>query len=146
MGSKTPEEELDEFLAAQPSWLQKLLQYDLQLTADEDSAGLKANLHEDLWNSREEYERLCQRVPARWRDYCKKRRRTLGPVFSPSAVPGRPRKDALAEEATHLYQAGKNYQQIATLLDKKYGLEPTSPDAIRKLIASRNPRSKPEKT
>jgi len=144
MGSKTPEEELDEFLAAQPTWLQKLLQYDLRLTAGENYAALQADLQEELWNSRAEYERLCQRVPARWREYCKKRKRTLG-VFAPTSKPGRPRKDALAEEATLLYQAGRNHQQIARQFKEKYRADMT-PDAIRKLIASRRAVSKPEKT
>jgi len=146
MGSKTPEEELDEFLATQPNWLQKLLQYDLQLTADENWAYLQAA---DFWNSQnaalhEEYERLCQRVPGLWTRYCKRRKRVLG-VFAATSKPGRPRKDALAEEATLLYQSGRNYQQIAIIFKEKYEADAT-PDAIRKLIASRRSGSKPEET
>jgi hypothetical protein len=38
MAYKSPREELEEFLAAQPSWLRKILQLDLSLTTDEQVA------------------------------------------------------------------------------------------------------------
>src|ERR1022692_3885007 len=150
MGFKTPEEELEEFLAARPSWARKVLQADyFSLTVEEEFAFLHGNWDEDLWNYSAEYERLCQRVPARWHEYCNKKQQALTSLFFPSAMPGRPgrpRKDWLAEQATLLHQSGKSYGEIADLVNEKYGLGTTTREAIRKLVSPRKHSSKPEKT
>ena len=145
MGFKTPEEELEEFLAARPSWVRKLLQSDFLLTEDEYAAVLHGNWQADWLNYMAEYERLARRVPARWREYCE-RRKQQALTSLPSAPPGRPRKDWLAEEATRLHQAGKSYRNISIFLNNKYGPDTTTSEAVRKLLGSRKSRLKPEKT
>jgi hypothetical protein len=145
MGFKTPEEELEEFLAARPAWARKLLQSDFSLTEDEYAALLHEDWQANWLDCMAEYEKLARRVPARWREYCERRKQ--GALASlPAAPPGRPRKDGLAEEGTLLHQSGKSYAEIAILFNNKYGPGTTTPDAIRKLLSSRKRRSKPEET
>lgn len=145
MDFKTPEEELEEFLAARPSWARKLLQFDFSLTGDEYTAVLHENWQANWLNYMAEYERLAKRVPARWREY-RERRKQQALASLPSLAPGRPRKDGLAEEGTLLHQSGKSYAEIAILFNKKYGPGTTTSDGIRKLLISRKSRSKPEKS
>jgi hypothetical protein len=140
---KSPEKELDEFLAARPSWAQKLLEYDFSsLTFEEWSAMASSEDWQANWlQYMAEYEKLAQRVPKRWREYVT-RRKQQALAELPKAKPGAPRQDGLAEHAIALRRASKSYQQIADELNAAYGLGTTNSDAIRKLIASR----KPEKT
>lgn len=147
MTFKDPEEELTEFLLAQPSWLRKILQLDYSLIPEERQAWQDS----DSWwqgasgSVQAEYERILQRIPPRWREYCKKRRQdALTGV--PSVPPGRPKRDAFAEEAEELRRAGKSYAEIADQLREKYastspkGRREPTPEGIRKLLDSRKPR------
>ena len=146
---KTPEEELDEFLAARPSWAQKYLQANYSaMTQEELSALFHVIEEQQLSDDAAEFQRLCRRAPARWREYCKRYKENLLQCFMPSGLPGpgATRKDALAEEATLLRRVGKSYQEIADLLNQRHGPDTTNPDAVRKLISSRKPKRKPEKT
>lgn len=144
----TPEEELQKFLDAQPSWLRKLLQLDFSLSQDEHLAW---NQSASWWQAggeqkaREEYETILRRIPARWREY-RKRLREGALSAIPAGQPGRPRKDDVAEEATRLRSEGKSYAQIAILLNHKYPNNPTSPEAVRKLLDSRKQLPTPDKT
>jgi len=52
---------------------------------------------------------------------------------------GRPRKDALANEAKQLIEKGLNRTQISDILNKEYRCKMT-PDSIRKLVGLRTPR------
>jgi len=52
----------------------------------------------------------------------------------PRGKPGRPRKDALAQEALELQQRGMNFPQVAAELKKRHGEEVTTPAAVPKLI------------
>jgi hypothetical protein len=142
---KSPGEELEQFLAAQPSWLRKILQLDWSFTTDEELA-----LHEsDWWQNggkvEEEYLRLLRRVPEKWRDYCE--RKKLDALKGLPKVPaGRPRRDGLAHEAEQLRLSGKSYAQTAKALNLKHGAGTTSAEAIRKLLSSRKRRTTPDKT
>jgi hypothetical protein len=144
---KSPEEELDEFLAAQPSWLRKILQLDYSLSRDEHLAW---NQSDWWWGSgqasvQEEYERLLRRVPEKWRDYCE--RKKLDALKGLPTVPaGRPRRDGLAREAEQLRLSGKSYAQTAKALNLKYGTGTTTAEAIRKLLTSRKRSPTPDKT
>jgi hypothetical protein len=143
MDRKSPEETLGEFLAEQPSWLQKILQLDYSMMSDDE---VSAWYQSDWWwrdtqgRVDEEYRRLLQQCPDRWRAYCKRQKeRALSDL--PSAPSGRPRKDALAYEAIMLKRGGLSYSKIAIKLNSKYGPDTTTPGAVRQLIASRKHRS-----
>lgn len=145
MGFKSPEQALEEFLAAQPSWIRKLLEHNNQLSAEEFSAVLTSDWQQTWFSQIDEYERLLKRIPSRWREYRNKcRREALSRI--PSAQHGRPRKDALAEEAMKLHQAGKSYAKIAKFLNNRYGPDTTTPEAVRKLVSARKLRPTPDKT
>jgi hypothetical protein len=145
---KTPEEELAEFLAAQPSWLRKILERDFNLSWDE---GMAWNQAAEWWQdggekTQKEYENILRRIPDRWREY-RKRLRQDALAHIPPEKPGRRRKDMLAEEAKQLQDAGKSYAQIAKALNSKRGAGTTTAEAIRKLLSSRRQRrSTPDKT
>ena len=144
MGFKSPEDELAEFLAAQPSWLRKILQLDHSLSREVLLDWKQSDWLQEGGKIEQEYERLLKRVPVKWREYCDKRKRQALEGL-PSAPPGRPRKDSLAEEAKHLRLAGKSHAQIAAELNRKHGAGTTNREAIRKLL-SRKRRSTPDKT
>jgi hypothetical protein len=94
-----------------------------------------------------QYESILRHIPARWKEYCTiKSRVALEVVGPPLGAPGRPRKDALAEEAEQLRSEGKSYAQIARALNLKYGQQTTTGEAIRKLLGSRKKRPTPDKT
>jgi hypothetical protein len=142
VGFATPEEELKQFLDAQPSWLRKFLQLDFSLSQEEHLAW---NQSASWWQDggeqkvREEYESILRRIPAQWREY-RKRLRENALSGIPAGQPGRPRKDTVAEEAARLRGEGKSYAQIAIMLNHKYPKNPTSPEAVRKLLYSRKER------
>jgi hypothetical protein len=139
-----PEEELEQFLAAQPSWLRKILQLDYSLTTDEHLAWSASDWWQEGGKVQEEYLRLLQRVPKRWRAYCK--RKKADALRSLPTVPaGRPRRDGLALEAEGLRQSGKSYAQTAKALNLKHGEGTTTAEAIRKLLGSRKGPT-PDKT
>jgi len=151
VGFETPEEKLQQFLDAQPSWLRKILQLDLSLSPDEQSAWVQSNWWQEGGKVEEEYIRLLRRVPNKWREH--RGKVALNALSTlPSARAGRPRRDSLAEEAKHLHEAGKSYAEIADMLRDKYATmtakgegSPTK-ESIRNLIRSREPRSTPDKT
>lgn len=141
MGPNSPEQELEEFLAAKPSWLRKTLQRNFSLTQEE----LLAWYQSDWWwkDTRgiveEEYLRLLKRCPGKWNEYCKRRKEEALRDL-PSGLPGRPPKDALAEEAIELKRR-LSYAKVSKQLNKKYGPGTTTEGAIRQLIKSRKPPS-----
>ena len=68
MGFATPEEELQQFPDAQPSWLREVLQLDFSLSPDEHLAW---NQSAWWWQDggeqmvRQEYESILRRIPSR---------------------------------------------------------------------------------
>jgi hypothetical protein len=142
--AKDPERELHELLAAQPAWRRKWLLRDYSWTADEISAWSSSNPQED-WLVYGDYEAILRRIPAKWRAYVKQLRRNGWSSLPGGNPPGRPRKDAIAEEARQLQSAQKSYRQIEIALRSKYGAGAPTAEAIRKLLASRR-RQAPDKT
>lgn len=103
MDLKSPEEEVDEFLASKPSWLRKILQFDHSFSSDEWLSWNGSDWWPDAGASVQgEYERLLKRCP------------------TPSVRRGRPRRDALADAAMQLHRAGKSPDEIAVLLRDKF--------------------------
>ena len=149
MGSKTPEEELEEFLASRPSWQRKLLELDFSLSPDEMLAW---NQSDSWWADRsakdqEEYRKIIRRIPSKWCQYRQRWLKGRNALMSlPPGQAGAPRKDALAQEAKQLKLDGKSYTQIAIALNLRHGAGTTTAGAVRKLLSSRTPRSTPDKT
>jgi hypothetical protein len=142
MGSKSPEQELEEFLAAKPSWLRKILRLEHDdLTKEEKLAWQQSEWWwKDIQGTVEdEYLRLLKRCPAKWNERCR-RLKEQAVEDLPSGLPGRPTKDALAQEATELKQH-LSYPKVAKRLNEKYGAGTTTAGAIRQLIRSRKPPS-----
>jgi hypothetical protein len=135
---KGPEEELRELLAQYPRWVERILWINPSPTNLRPYTGLL-----------EKYESILQRIPEKWRKYRKAKelyaKRILGP---PRGQAGRPRKDALAEEAQQLKSEGKSYAQVARALNNMHGKGTTTPEAVRKLLASRKKErsTTPDKT
>lgn len=144
MGFNTPEEkQIEEFLARQLPWLRKILQGD-PLSWEEMSTLQQPDGFEILGQSEDEYLKLLQRCPAKLREY-RKRQEKISVLRLPSVPAGRPRKDALAQEALELERGGSEPTEIACILNRKYpNLEdrkgnkcPITADAVRKLLDSR---------
>ena len=144
MAFKSPEEELEQFLAAQPSWLRKILLLDFALTRDEGTALSESDWFQNGAEVEEEYIRLLQRVPERWRDHCE-RKKVDALKGLPTVPVGRPRKDSVAHEAEQLRLSGKSYVQTAKALNLRHGEGTTTPERIRKLLKSRKDPT-PDKT
>lgn len=108
----SPEEELAEFLASKPKWVQTALQEDaskLTLKQSKEWDELRAVLTD-------QYVQILRRIPAKWKQYRKKILREYGNTFAslllPEGKPGRPRDDK-AEEFEALHSSGKSYREIA---------------------------------
>ncbi len=160
--AQSPEQELAEFMAPLPQWLQKVLWYDYSSMTDSEGGSWLDSINpftgdqlEELktnpgWQPeryplseaelRPRFEQILQRCgPAEWDKYC--RNATIqraqdadSHVPVPRREPGRRRKDALAQEAVALLQRGMNFPQIAAELNKTHGKDTTTPAAISKLI------------
>lgn len=145
MSPKSPEEELDAFLASQPTWRQKWLQLDAGSWTNEELLGWSNSDFAEEGSIEARYKELLRRVPARWHEY-RKRHRQLALASVPPGKPGRPRKDVIAAEARTMLDQGMNYAQIADALNKRFGSGATTKEAIRKLLKSREHESPPDKT
>jgi hypothetical protein len=144
--AKSPQQELEEFLASKPAWMQRALQHgESSLTRGEWTELI--NCGDELSRQRTEYERILQFIPAKWREYRKMRKREAQQmlhVLLPQGKPGAPRKDDLAREAERLQQRGMSFPQIAGELNKRLGEDnKTTPEAIRMLLKR---HSQPNKT
>ena len=139
--SKSPEKQLEEFLAPLPAWLKAELEQREYLFSSYQENLESINNHSRVLELRPEFERILSQIPARWNAYCKRFQDNLRRVREteaqllnvPKGKPGAPRKDELAQEAVALHQAGKNYPQIATELSNKYK-EKISAEAVRKMV------------
>src|SRR5271167_4700952 len=123
--AQSPEQKLAEFMAPLPQWLQKTLWCvaltDLESFSWYDSySPFTADQLEELkttaagWQPeryprtaeelRPRFEQILQRCgPAQWKRYCDNAKASTDPfVRMPRGKPGRPRKDALAQEALEL--------------------------------------------
>ena len=147
--SKSPEEkDLEKFLADLPAWMRKAFQQGLSsLTQGELTEWVKNQ--DNAGDLLREYERKVWPIPARRRAY----REAWGVITLPlPANPeGRPRKDALADEAKQLQKSGLSYAQITKRLNREHGEGTTTKENIRGLLKyrrrkSRKTASPPEKT
>jgi hypothetical protein len=132
---RSPEEELKEFLAQYPQWMEDILW----------KSPSPDNLR-PFPRVVEQYESILKRIPGKWREYCEARRKYLKrELLSLAGRAGRPRKDALAEEAQQLRSEGKSYAKVAKALNLRHGEGTLTADAVRKLLISRKRGHPPEK-
>jgi len=129
-----------DFLAGQPTWLQKALQYDYTLFSAEENREWANNQAEE-YQRRQEYEQILKLERAEWNKYCRKagkfndRAGTLQSQLTvPKGLPGAPSKDDLAREALVLRRRGMNKVQIAAELNKKHGKNTNTPGSVDKLL------------
>jgi hypothetical protein len=155
--SKKAEHELAAFLAALPDYQRKSFESGLSsLTQDEMQqwADWIAPPSEQFSALQQEYFRLLQAVPARLREYVQRERRENDRLFGsylPKIPEGRPRKDALANEAVELKKAGMSYSQIARRLHLMRSDGTPNGEQVRGLLKSRRLKSRkaaapPDKT
>jgi len=124
---KSPEDELEEFLASLPSWHRKILELDYSFSRDERLALAQSDWWQNGGQVDDNYLELLKRCPEKWREYCKRKRR-LALKDLPHALPGRPKTRAKELVEIHELKAqGLNEDQIA----KKRGL---TKDAVRKRL------------
>ena len=140
--SKSPETDLEEFLASLPSYKRKQFERGFSsFTHEEWTQWIEwmttaPEQFDELW---QEYSRLLQRVPAKLREYRKRMMRENGRSLTEAilrGIPaGRPRSDALAKEAVELKQQHRiNIPQIAAELNERHGTDTNTPESVRKLI------------
>ena len=143
MSQVSPEEkELENFLADLPAWMQKGFQQGLSsLTQSEFNEWTKNQ--DNAANLLREYERKIWSIPARRRAY----REAWGviEVPLPANPEGRPRKDAIADQAKELKKSGLSYAQIAMRLNQEHGAGTTTKENVRGLLKYRR-IAKPHKT
>jgi hypothetical protein len=146
--SNSPECELEKFLAALHPALRKLLEHGAHtLTRDENGEACNAlSFGIGVPDFRIEYARLLQPFPSKLREYRKRfeleqaaASRELFPL--PPIPEGRPRKDALADEAAQLKESGLSYAKVAIRLNQEHGEGTATMESVRKLIKNRKPKS-----
>jgi hypothetical protein len=124
---ESPEEELKEFLAAQPHKLQKLLQLDDPLSQDELRDYWWLILLSD-WKFWQKYEGIVRRIPLKWRAYRERRKNVALMTFVPRGKAGRPQTPVKElAEILKLKKQGLNEGQIAGRLK-------LTKDAVRKRL------------
>jgi len=115
---KSPKDELEEFLASVPSWMRRTFETGFpSLTQDEINEWFK-NVNE-LHRLKPEYERILQRLPDKWRDYCKRLKqeheqstRFEAQFLVPRGKSGRP-LDSKAQEYFEQHSGDLSYADIA---------------------------------
>jgi hypothetical protein len=155
--SDSAEQELEQFLAALHPALRKWLEKGAGALASEEHIEAAKALNLEAPDLRFEYARLLLPFPDKLREYNKrfKQEQAQGvrELFPLLAIPeGRPRKNALADEAAQLKESGLSYAQVAFRLNQKYGDGTATAESVRKLINNRKRRfahsaiSSPDKT
>ncbi len=136
MTFRSPEEELKEFLAQYPPWMERIL----WKSPSPDNLRPYPRVVE-------QYESILERIPEEWHKYCDSKRKYLRrELLSFGGRAGRPRNDTLAAEAQQLKSERKSYAQIAHLLNLRHGKVITTKEAVRKLLTSRKRGHPPDKT
>jgi hypothetical protein len=137
MDFKSPEDELEEFLASLPSWHRKILELDYSLSRDEWSAWQQSDWWQNGGQVDDNYLQLLKRCPEKWREY-RERKRRLALMDVPRALPGRPKTRAKElAEILALKAQGLNVDKIA----KKRGL---TRDTVRKRLEAAKRRIRPK--
>ena len=116
--SKSPEAQLEEFLASKPAWMQKYLQTGFASLNQDDIQEWCNNL-DDVCRLKDEYERTLQLIPAKWREYRKRLKRDHVRVSNyesqllvPKGTAGRP-IDSKAKEYFEQHSGDSSYADIA---------------------------------
>jgi hypothetical protein len=136
MTFESPEEELQEFLAQYPSWMERIL----WKNPSPDNLRPYPRVVE-------QYESILERIPEEWHKYREAKKKYLKrELLSLGGRGGRPKKDDLAEEAKLLKSEGKSYTQVAKCLNLRHGEGTTNPEAIRRLLKNRRRGATPDKT
>jgi hypothetical protein len=155
VGLKSPEDQLEEFLARQLPWVRGTLQGDPPSSEAISALQLPGGF-EILGKAQDEYLELLKRCPQKLREYRKLQKKLAVESalrYVPSLQPGAPRLDALAQEARELEQAGLSQPDIARSLnrrfperkDRKGNKKPLTAGAVRKLLERRRDET-PDKT
>jgi hypothetical protein len=114
--SKNPEKELEEFLASKPAWMQRFLQTSFGLLSPDDTQEWGNNLAEAC-GATDEYERILQLMPAKWKEYRKRQKAEAQPLIQmlvPKGKPGRP-PDSKAQAYFEQHSGDTSYADIAKL-------------------------------
>jgi hypothetical protein len=116
--SKNPEKELEEFLASKPAWMQRFFQTRFGSLSPDDIQEW-CNNFDEVCRAKDEYERILQLIPAKWKAY-RKRLKQEAQGFSQLLVPkgqaGRKRNEELAERIWQLDADGKSNLEIHCVL------------------------------
>ena len=156
MDSESPERELEQFLAAQPSWLRKLLQADNALSPEEQACLVQQDWPEIYGQALDKYVLLLGRCPAKLREYRELQKRHAAEsavAFLPALKPGARRLDSFALEAKELEASGLTQADIAAELNKRHPdrrdrkghKKPFTEEGVRKLLGRRRAQP-PDKT
>jgi hypothetical protein len=155
MDSKSPEQQLAEFLAAKPSWLRKIFQRHYDFTAEERKDMISANWILVYADAHDEFLELLAQCPDKLRDY-RKLQRKIGAetalIGVPSLPSGAPPKDWLKDEAWELHQTGMSHPAVAVELNKRHpdlkdakgNPRPITAEVVRKHLSAI--KKGPEKT
>jgi hypothetical protein len=132
VGSKNTDREFEDILTAGPACIRKLFQP--ESWSPEDSTNLWWWLLASSSRNQRKLEKLLQAYPPALREYRKRCKEVAIRNLVPPSRPGRPRKDALANEAIDLKSTGRSYGQIAQILNLKHGTGTTTREAVIQLI------------
>jgi hypothetical protein len=148
------ERELAAFLASLPKYRRKEFEFGFSsLETQAEQVAVIEDSIRDKGKTREEYECIIKRIPAKWRAYRDREAREasraalLGKLGNPK---GRPLKDELRSQAAELKKDGLSYSQIAMRLKVMRDGKPNG-ERIRGLLRSAKLKSRmtlspPEKT
>ena len=122
--STNPNIELEEFLASLPVYKRKEFQQGLSsLTQDEMNEYIRHAEDPQSGTLAREHERLLQRIPVKLREYRDREINAFAQLRASTLPPanpeGRPRKDALADEADRLRKLDLSYAQVAKRLNQE---------------------------
>lgn len=108
---KSSEEELEQFVAPLPAWLQMVLRQDFSSFPQDKISDWNSYDFDELQKLKSEYERILQKIPREWKKY-RKRAMLASLMFPiPKAKPGRPR-DSRAEDYASLHPS-ESYRTMA---------------------------------
>jgi hypothetical protein len=144
LNPQDPVRELADFLSSLPTWQRKLLESESLTEAELSEWAAAAGTSKQMFDQetvRKEYESFLQKVPARWQEYVK-RKKKLAASLVPKGKPGRPPDHETLEQILQLSSQGKSLHQIAVILGAEPGQIPSAIDRYRKLIASARKRLK----
>jgi hypothetical protein len=139
-----PVRELADFLSSLPTWQRKLLESKPLTEAELSEWAAAAGTSKQMFDQeaiRREYEGFLQKVPARWREYVKSKKK-LAASLVPKSKPGRPPDHETLERLLQLRSQGKSLRQIAIILEAQPKQISGAIDRYRKLIPSARKRSK----